>query len=117
MVQSERYKIHQGLHCIKNKISIMNKAIVKCLLFAVSFCLTVSVVDAQKKPVRKTTKRATTNKSGAKKSGANVTPSKPDTTAAAPSAVVDSLPIIQVKKSLRSNDAVQRNLITERTPL
>ncbi|MEO6452850.1 MAG: gliding motility protein GldN, partial [Ginsengibacter sp.] len=30
---------------------------------------------------------------------------------------IDSLPIIQVKKSLRSNDAIERNLVTERTPL
>lgn len=92
----------------------MYKLIVKCFLLVVSFSLAVSVVDAQAKK-RTTKKRTTTKRTTNTPSNANIAPAKTDTVAAAPK--VDSLPIIQVKKSLRSNDAIQRNLITESTPL
>lgn len=93
----------------------MNKLIIKCFLLAISFCLITSVVDAQAKK-RTVKKRTTTKKTTNTQSDLNVNPSaKTDTVAATPK--IDSLPITQVKKSLRSNDAIERNLVTDRTPL
>ncbi|MEO6329055.1 MAG: gliding motility protein GldN [Ginsengibacter sp.] len=92
----------------------MNKLIIKCFLIIISFSLGVYNADAQAKK-RTVKKRTTAKKTTNSRSNANIGPSKRDTVVAA--SKVDSLPIIQVKKSLRSNDAIERNLIKERTPL
>lgn len=71
--------------------------------------------DAQKKTVKKRTaqKRTTTSNNG----DANAAPATTVDTAVVLAPVVDSLPIQAVKKSLRNDDAIERNLVNERTPL
>jgi len=93
----------------------MNKVFVKYFLLAFCFALAVSVVDAQAKK-RTAKKRTTAKKTTNSRTNANITPAAVDTAVAA-TPKVDSLPIIKVKKSLRSNDAIERNLVKDRTPL
>jgi len=96
----------------------MNKLIIKCFLLAVSFSLTANVVDAQAKK-RTVQKRTTAKKTTNSKTNVSVKPSK-DTVVAVvppPPAKIDSLPMVNVKKSLRSNDAIERNLVKDRNPL
>ena len=64
-------------------------------------------------------KRTTAKKTTNSKTKANISPAVPVDTAVviAPPPKIDSLPIPVVKKSLRPNDAIERNLVTDRTPL
>ena len=95
----------------------MNKLFVKCFLFAICFSLIASVADAQAKP-RTAKKRTTTKKTASSRTKASITPTKVDTVATvATPPKIDSLPLTQAKKSLRSNDAIDMNLIKDRTPL
>jgi gliding motility associated protien GldN len=98
-----------------------NRIIKLCLLLTV---LTVSVeaVNAQqKKPVRKTTKRTTTkkpttNKNSGAANAALTTPAKVDTLPKAPP-VEAKLDIPPIKKSLRTDNAIERQLVKDRLPL
>ena len=100
----------------------MKKIIVKCLMF--SLCLgilsTTANAQAKKKPAAKRTvqKRTTAKKTTNSKTKANINPSASvDTAIVIAPPKIDSLPITVVKKSLRNDDAIERNLVTERTPL
>jgi gliding motility associated protien GldN len=99
-----------------------NRIIKLCLLLAV-LTMAVETVDAQqKKPVRSTKKRTTAKKptttsrnNGAANAAVNA-PAKVDTLPkAAP--VEATLDIPPIKKSLRPDAAIQRELVKDRTPL
>jgi gliding motility associated protien GldN len=79
------------------------------------------VAEAQTKkktPSRSVKKRTTAKRTTNSKTKANIKPSvKVDTVVVVAPLKIDSLPIEIVKKSLRSNDAIERNLVKERTPL
>jgi gliding motility associated protien GldN len=98
-----------------------NRIIKLCLLLAV-LTVTVETVDAQnKKPVRKTTKRSTTkkptstNKANNTANNAALTAPKVDTVKPAPPEA--KLDIPPIKKSLRPDNAIVRELVKERIPL
>lgn len=96
----------------------MKKIIVKCLLLIVCFGLLSHVADAQTKKKRTVTKRTTAKKTTNTNTKANINPAKVvDTAIVVVPPKIDSLPIQVVKKSLRPNDAIDRNLVTDRTPL
>ena len=84
-----------------------------------------NIAVAQKKkakaPVRTAQKRPVAHKTTGSKMKTNVGASNVDTLATAatlpPAAPNDSFPIISVKKSLRPNDAIERNLVKDRNPL
>ncbi len=102
----------------------MKKIIGKCLLLALCFAMIGNVADAQakkkKKPATRTVKKRTTaKKTTNSRTKANIKPAVAADTAVviALPPKIDSLPIPVVKKSLRPNDAIERNLVTERTPL
>ena len=82
-------------------------------LLAGCFAMVTNFCDAQKRTVKKrTTAKKTTNA----KTNVDINPTKKDTVIVAAKRI-DSLPIPVVKRSLRSNDAIQRNLVKDRTPL
>ena len=95
----------------------------KLLSLLLLFSLGVHVADAQKKkakaPVRQVQRRAVTHKSTNSKTKAQIGLAKADTAAVAvtPPPANDSLPMTKVKKSLRMDEAVERNLIKDITPL
>jgi gliding motility associated protien GldN len=100
-----------------------NRIIKLCLLLAV-LTVTAGSVDAQntpKKPVRKTTKRTTAKKppsssrSNNTANNAAVAPPKVDTVKPAP--VEAKLDIPPIKKSLRVDNAIDRQLVKDRLPL
>lgn len=98
----------------------MKNRILKLCLLAAVLTVFAETADAQvKKPVRKpvkrgtTTKKSTTNRSNNTANAALNTPAK-DTVPAAPEA---DLKIEAARPSLRNDNAIQRNLIKERTPL
>ena len=104
----------------------MKNIIVKCLALTLCLGIIVNVADAQakkkKKPAttRSVKKRTTAKRTTNSKTKANINPSaKVDTAVViAPAAPkIDSLPITFVKKSLRPDDAIERNLVKDRTPL
>jgi gliding motility associated protien GldN len=91
-----------------------------CLLLTV-LAFTAGSVDAQarKKPVRKAAKRTTAKKSTANRSKnqptAAVAPPPVDTVKPAPPEA--KLDIPPIKKSLRNDNAIERNLVKDRIPL
>ncbi|MEO8569109.1 MAG: gliding motility protein GldN [Ginsengibacter sp.] len=97
----------------------MKKIIGKCLMLALCFAMIGNVADAQAKKKRTVKKRTTAKKTTNSRTRANISPAVASDTAIviAPPPKIDSLPIPVVKKSLRPNDAIERNLVTERTPL
>src|SRR5438128_292516 len=101
----------------------MKNLFVKGLMIVACFVVTAQVCDAQtKKGTKRTsTKRAVAKKTTNSKTKVNINASGKDTAAAviAPpvSKKIDSLPFEVVKKSLRPNDAVERNLVKDRVPL
>ena len=99
----------------------MKIIIVKCLMLAFCFGITGNVAFAQAKkkaPTRTVKKRTTAKRTTNSKTKANINPSaKVDTAVVIAPPKVDSLPIEVVKKSLRPNDAIERNLVKDRTPL
>lgn len=102
----------------------MLKHFVKSLLLFVFMCLAVSLVHAQKKTTKKRSfsKRPTTTKTTKGKTKAKISPtaqidSVATVVAEPPAPKVDSLPIPQVKKSLRRDEAVISDDLRERTPL
>src|SRR5262245_28672393 len=98
-----------------------NRIIKLCLLLAVVLTVSVDTVEAQqKKPVRKTTKRTTAKKpaSTSRNNTANnaaVAPHKVDTVKPAPPEA--KLDIPPIKKSLRVDNAIERQLVKDRLPL
>jgi gliding motility associated protien GldN len=96
----------------------MKKIIVKCLMLALCLGVLANVADAQAKKKRTVQKRTTAKRTTNSKTKANINPSsKVDTAVVIAPPKVDSLPVMVVKKSLRPNDAVERNLVKDRTPL
>ncbi|MEO8414401.1 MAG: gliding motility protein GldN [Ginsengibacter sp.] len=101
----------------------MKTIIVKCLVLALCFGMwgTVAEAQAKKKATTRTVKKRTTaRRTTTSKTKANINPASVDTAvviAPPPPPVIDSLPIQVVKKSLRPDDAVERNLVKDRTPL
>ena len=98
----------------------MKKQFLKYFLLAVLLGGFTQVAEAQKK--RTATKRPTTRKTTKTKTKANIkaTTATADTVAVAAAAVEpvnDSLPLKQVKKSLRPDEAVETTALRDRTPL
>lgn len=93
------------------------KKVILFLLFAGCFTMFTEVCEAQAKK-RTVKKRPTAKRTTNARTRVNINPSQDTVVAVVPPAPkVDSLPIAAVKKSLRSNDAVERNLIKDRSPL
>lgn len=94
----------------------MKTFFVKYFLPAICLVMIANFSDAQtkKRTTRTATKRTTAKRTTNSRANVAVNPGK-DTLATA--GKVDSLPIQVVKKSLRSNDAIERNLVRDRTPL
>lgn len=98
----------------------MKTIVLKCLMLVLSFGILCNVADAQTRKKRSVKKRTTAKKTTAAKTTANVNPTVVDTAVVmAPAPVNDSLPIVNVKPSLRPETAldVHNGLITDRTPL
>ncbi len=99
----------------------MKNIIVRCIFLSLCLGVLVNVADAQTKrktPSRSVKKRTTAKRTTNSKTKANINPSvKVDTAVVIAPPKIDSLPIEIVKKSLRPNDAIERNLVKERTPL
>jgi gliding motility associated protien GldN len=96
-----------------------NRVIKLSLLLAVMVALTTDVDAQQKKPVRAKSKRATTTKTtnrsnNAKNTTALSAPSKDTVPVVPPSSDITIEP---PRKSLRNDNAIDRNLVKERTPL
>jgi gliding motility associated protien GldN len=97
-----------------------NRIIKMCLLLTVLAFIAGSVdAQARRKPVRKATKRTTAKKSTANRSKnqptAAVAPPPVDTVKPAPPEA--KLDIPPIKKSLRNDNAIERNLVKDRIPL
>ena len=84
-------------------------------LLAGCFAIVTNMCDAQAKK-RTVQKRTTAKKTTNSKTKVSIKPTVKDTVAVA-TLKVDSLPMTVVKKSLRSNDAIERNLVKDRNPL
>ncbi|MDQ6902087.1 MAG: gliding motility protein GldN [Bacteroidota bacterium] len=99
----------------------MKNIIVKCIFLSLCLGVLGNVAEAQtrrKTPSRSVKKRTTAKRTTNSKTKANINPSvKVDTAVVIAPPKIDSLPIEIVKKSLRSNDAIERNLVKDRTPL
>ncbi len=101
----------------------MKKNFVKYFLTFVCFCIFVNAADAQKKTVKRaSTKRGTTknakSKTNSKIKKADATVDANANVVAAPAPIVnDSIPIKEVKKSLRPDEAVETSSLRDRTPL
>ena len=96
-----------------------NRIIKLCLLLTVMAFIAVSVDAQTKKPARKSTKRTTakkgtTNRAKAKPTAAIAPPPPVDTVKPAPPEA--KLDIPPIKKSLRNDNAIERNLVKDRIP-
>src|SRR5665213_387047 len=102
----------------------MKNIVGKCIVLALCFCVIGNTSNAQTKK-KKTThttrtakKRTTAKRTTNSKTRAEISPSaKVDTAVVIAPPKIDSLPITFVKKSLRPDDAIERNLVKDRTPL
>ncbi len=102
----------------------MKKRYFKYFLLAICLGIFVNVAEAQTKK-KSTAKRSSTRRSTSSKTKAKIQPTTPqvDTVAVAavapppPAVFNDSLPIKQVKKSLRPDEAVETTMLKDRTPL
>jgi gliding motility associated protien GldN len=103
---------------------VMKNIVGKCIVLALCFGMIGSAANAQTKK-KKTThttrtvkKRTTAKRTTNSKTRAEINPSaKVDTAVVIAPPKIDSLPITYVKKSLRPDDAIERNLVKDRTPL
>lgn len=96
----------------------MKKIIVKCLMLALCIGVFGNAADAQTRKKRTVQKRTTAKKTTNSNTRANINPAAlVDTAIVVAPPKIDSLPMQTVKKSLRPNDAIERNLVIERTPL
>jgi gliding motility associated protien GldN len=101
---------------------VMKNIIIKCLALTLCFGIIGNVTEAQTKKKKTTTrtvkKRTTAKRTTNSKTKADINPSaKVDTAVVIAPPRIDSLPIEFVKKSLRPDDAIERNLVKDRTPL
>jgi gliding motility associated protien GldN len=97
-----------------------NRIIKLCLLLTVmAFTATTVEAQARKKPVRKSAKRTTTKKSTANRSRNTPTAAvaAPPVDTVKPAPVEAKLDIPPIKKSLRNDNAIERNLVKDRIPL
>jgi len=102
----------------------MKKRYFKYLLLALCLGIFVNTAEAQKKKTRTATKRTSTRKTTTSKTKTSIQPTvaQEDTVAAVaaipePEKLNDSLPIKNVKKSLRPDEAVETTMLKDRTPL
>lgn len=100
----------------------MKTMMIKCLMLALSMGMFCHAAEAQKAKKRTVTKRpATTKKTADTRAAVSANPVAVDTAVviAPPPAIIDSLPIQQVKKSLRPETALDNHniLIQDRTAL
>ena len=98
----------------------MKKQVLRLLFLAVLLGGFADVAVAQKKPTpkkRTSTKRSTTTKTKAKVEPTVATIDTVQAVAAVAAPAVDTLPIKQVKKSLRPDEAVETAVLRDRTPL
>ncbi len=97
----------------------MKTIVIKCMMLMLSLGILYNVADAQTTKKRSVKKRTTAKKTTAAKSNAAVTPTIVDTAVVVAPPVNDSLPIPNIKPSLRPETAldVHNGLITDRTPL
>ena len=86
----------------------MKTIFLKGLMLAMSVGVFTFSADAQKKPVKKRTAQKRTNTT---RSTRNATTVDTAVVLAPAPAQIDSLPIQTVKKSLRNDDAIERNLV------
>ncbi|HEY9342109.1 MAG TPA: gliding motility protein GldN [Hanamia sp.] len=94
----------------------MKTIIVKCLMLAFCFGMMGYSANAQAKK-RTVKKRTTAKKTTNTNTRANISPAVVDTAVVVVPPKIDSLPMQAVKKSLRPNDAIERNLVRDRMPL
>jgi gliding motility associated protien GldN len=101
----------------------MKMRYLKCFLLAICLGIFANSVEAQKKKTTRTATKRSTRKTTTSKTKAKVSPTEAqvDTVAAVaavPAAVFnDSLPIKNVKKSLRPDEPVETTMLKDRTPL
>lgn len=100
----------------------MKTIMVKCLALLLCLGIIGNVAEAQTKkkktPTRTVKKRTTAKRTTNSKTKADINPSaKVDTAVVIAPPKIDSLPITFVKPSLRPDDAIERNLVKDRTPL
>jgi len=99
----------------------MKNRIIKLCLLLVVLTFAAETVDAQarKKPVRKAAKRTTTKKSTANRSRNQPTAAvaAPPVDTVKPAPIEAKLDIPPIKKSLRNDNAIERNLVKDRIPL
>ena len=98
----------------------MKSVLIKCFMVALSFGVLGNAANAQTTKKRSARKRTTTTRNSAANRNAAQTPTVVDTAVVvAPPPVNDSLPIANIKPSLRPETAldVHNGLITDRTPL
>jgi gliding motility associated protien GldN len=98
----------------------MKNRIIKLILLVVVLAVATQDVDAQAKKKRTTTKRTTTTKK------ASTSKSKGNAASTVAVAAKDTTPVVapepdlklgEVKRSLRNDNAIDRNLVKDRTPL
>ncbi len=99
-----------------------NRIIKLCLLLTVMAFATVEADAQAKKPSRTTKKRPTTTKKGGNTNKSNnaantaaIAPPPVDTVKPAPPVAEIKIPVI--KRSLRNDNAIERNLVKDRIPL
>lgn len=102
----------------------MKKRYFKYLLLALCLGIFVNTAEAQKKKTRTATKRTSTRKTTTSKTKTSIQPTVASEDTVAAVAVIpeteklnDSLPIKNVKKSLRPDEAVETTMLKDRTPL
>jgi gliding motility associated protien GldN len=95
----------------------------KYFLLAICLGIFVNSVEAQKKKSTRTATKRSTRKTTTSKTKAKVSPTEAQVDSVAVAAALpapifnDSLPIKQVKKSLRPDEAVETTILKDRTPL
>ncbi len=92
----------------------MKKIIANCLFAFLCAGLVANTASAQKK---RTVKKRPTAKVTQTKPSQNALVVKDTVVVPPPAPVIDSLPVEVVKKSLRNDDAIERNLVKDRMPL
>jgi len=99
----------------------MKSRIVRLCLLVVALAFVGDAVYAQAAPKRTSTKRKTTStkkKNTTKKSTAKVTAPPPKVDTVKPVAKLEAeIKLDTIRKSLRQDDAIERNLVKDRTPL
>jgi gliding motility associated protien GldN len=97
----------------------MKTIILKCFLVALSVGIFCNLAEAQTTKKRTVKKRTTARKTTAAKTTANISPAATDTAIVVAPPPNDSLPMVNVKPSLRPETALDNHnsLIKDRTPL